>query len=153
MVKNAEVVPYNTYSMDDPSASVKEGRGALKDWLQVGYVASESTRCISRTVEYALNDYALSVVASGEAPGDVQKYLSRSAGWQLIWNPNITAHGFSGFLAPRFLNGTWDDAGYNPGALWWMRMEFNQLRGCPLGIQFHRAHGHGKPHREDGRKC
>ncbi|KAH8898598.1 glycosyl hydrolase [Thozetella sp. PMI_491] len=114
MVKNAEVIPYNTFSIIDLGGSVKEGRGALGDWLKVGYVASESTRCISRTVEYSLNDYSLSVVAAGEAPGDVQKYRQRSAGWQKIWKDDVTSHGFSGFLTPRFLNGSWDDDGYNP---------------------------------------
>lgn len=115
MRKDAEVVPYNTYSRDDPSGSVKEGRGALGDWLAVGYVSLDSARCVSRTVEYALNDYALSVVAAGEgAPGDVERYLNRSAGWQRSWNHDVTSHGFSGFLTPRWRNGTWNDTGYNP---------------------------------------
>ncbi|KAM0820208.1 putative Glycosyl hydrolase [Seiridium cardinale] len=114
MRKNAEVTPFNTYSPTDLSASVKEGRGALDDWKNLGYVSLDNTRCISRTVEYSLNDYALSVVAAGEAPGDVQKYLNRSAGWQRTWNPDITSHGFSGFLTPRWPDGSWNSTGYNP---------------------------------------
>lgn len=55
MLKDAEVIPYNTFSYDDPTASVKEGRGALYDWIPLGYVSSDgSTRAVSRTVEYAL---------------------------------------------------------------------------------------------------
>ncbi|ORY64820.1 glycosyl hydrolase [Pseudomassariella vexata] len=115
MVKNAEVTPYNTFSPIDFSASVKEGRGALDDWKNLGYVSAESTRCISRTIEYALNDYALSVVAAGEAPKDVEKYLNRSAGWQRIWNRDVESLGFSGFLAPRRRDGEWNVTGYNPG--------------------------------------
>lgn len=119
MVKDAEVVPYNTFSYDDFTASVKEGRGALTDWLELGYVSQDrSTRCISRTVEYALNDYSLSVVAKDIAPGDVQKYLNRSAGWQLSWNHDVKSFNttpiFTGFLTPRFSDGTWNATGYNP---------------------------------------
>ncbi|KAF2116762.1 glycosyl hydrolase [Lophiotrema nucula] len=119
MVKDAEVLPYNTYSFDDPTGSVKEGRGALYDWLPLGYVSLDrSGRCISRTVEYALNDFALSQVAKGEAPGDVQKYLTRSAGWQLSWKHDVqsvnTTPVFTGFLTPKYSNGSFDDAGYNP---------------------------------------
>ena len=114
MIKNAEVTPYNTFTVLDPSASVKEGRGALDDWKKLGYVSTDNTRCISRTVEYSANDYSLSVVAAGEAPGDVEKYLNRSAGWQRIWNPDIESVGFKGFLTPRNSDGTWDSDGYNP---------------------------------------
>jgi putative alpha-1,2-mannosidase len=114
MKKNAEVTPFNTFSYDDPTASVKEGRGALDDWKNLGYVSLDNTRCISRTVEYSLNDYALSVVAAGEAPEDVHVYLNRSAGWQRTWNPDVTSHGFSGFLTPRFSDGTWNATEYNP---------------------------------------
>lgn len=121
MRQDAETTPYNTFSPTDPTASVKEGRGALGDWLRLGYVSADgNTRCLSRTVEYALNDYALSVVAQGgddvgAAPGDVGKYLNRSAGWQRTWNHDVTSRGFSGFLTPRLANGSWNATGYNPG--------------------------------------
>ncbi|KAI0123432.1 glycosyl hydrolase [Xylariales sp. AK1849] len=114
MGKDAEVTPYNTYSFTDVTASVKEGRGALDDWLNLGYVSLDNTRCISRTVEYALNDYALSVVAAGEAPQDVEKYLNRSASWQRTWNHNVTSRSFSGFLTPRLADGSWNTTDYNP---------------------------------------
>ncbi|KAL9074540.1 MAG: hypothetical protein Q9157_004355 [Trypethelium eluteriae] len=119
MVKDAEVQPYNTFSYVDSTASVKEGRGALYDWIPLSYVSSDrSTRYVSRTVEYSLNDFALSQVARGEAPGDVQKYLNRSANWQNIWNHNVksvnTTPIFTGFLAPRISNGTWNITDYNP---------------------------------------
>ncbi|KAB8336740.1 hypothetical protein FH972_021049 [Carpinus fangiana] len=115
MKKNAEAVPYNTYSQDDPSASVKEGRGALQDWLDLGYLSSDqSTRAVSRTVEYAANDFSLAQVAKDLAPDDVEKYRNRSANWQNIWAHNVTTHGFSGFLAPRLANGTFNLTDYNP---------------------------------------
>jgi Glycosyl hydrolase family 92 len=39
MKTNAEIVPYNTFDYGDPTGSVKEGRGALPDWLSLGFVS------------------------------------------------------------------------------------------------------------------
>lgn len=86
MKTNAEIVPYNTFDFGDPTGSVKEGRGALPDWLALGYISMYDPvagtgfgRSISRTVEYGLNDFALSQVAKDLAPGDYAIYLNRSA--------------------------------------------------------------------------
>ena len=106
MKTDAEVTPANTFDSDDLSQSTKEGRGALADWLNLGYVSADYGRPISETVEYSLNDFALSQVAKGEAPEDVDKYLNRSTGWQRIWRHNITSLGFSGFPAPLYPNKT-----------------------------------------------
>ena len=115
MLKDAEVLPYNTFNPGDLTSSQKEGRGALTDWLELEYISEDlNTRCISRTIEYSLNDFSLSQVAAGEAPQDVQKYLNRSANWKNMWNANISSLGFSGFMTPRFSNGTWDSVGYDP---------------------------------------
>lgn len=117
MVKDAEVQPYNTFSPLDQTSSVKEGRGSLYDWIPLGYVSNDrSSRPVSKTVEYALNDYALSVVAAGEGtPADVEKYLNRSAGWQNLWNHDIQHASFTGFLAPKNSSGDWDSPEtYNP---------------------------------------
>jgi putative alpha-1,2-mannosidase len=78
MKTNAEVVPYNNFDFEDPTGSTKEGRGALEDWLMHGYVTPKFGRSLSKTVEYALNDFSLSQVARGEAPEDVALYLNRS---------------------------------------------------------------------------
>lgn len=116
MVKDAEVQPYNTFSPLDQTGSVKEGRGSLYDWIPLGYVSNNSTRSVSKTVEYALNDYALSVVAAGEGTqAEVDKYLNRSAGWQNLWNNDIFHAGFTGFLAPKDDQGNWvSPETYNP---------------------------------------
>ncbi|OGM45813.1 glycosyl hydrolase [Aspergillus bombycis] len=115
MKTDAEVIPYNTYDPTDFTASTKEGRGALRDWIELGYVSQDrNTRCISRTVEYSLNDFALSQVAAGEMPSDQEKYLNRSAGWQKIWNPDVQSLNFTGFVAPKFSNGTFNSSGYDP---------------------------------------
>jgi putative alpha-1,2-mannosidase len=110
MVQDAEV---------QPMIPNKEGRGALNDWLQYGYVTQDhNERCLSRTVEYALNDFALSQVAKAESPGDVSKYLNRSAGWQLTWDHDAksvnTTPVFTGFLTPRLSDGQFNSSGYNP---------------------------------------
>lgn len=115
MLKDAEVTPYNTFDPTDFTASTKEGRGALDDWKELGYVSEDrNTRSISRTVEYSLNDFALSQVANGEMPGDVQKYLNRSAGWQNIWDETVESLNFTGFLAPKFSDGTFNSSEYDP---------------------------------------
>lgn len=119
MVKDAEVVPYNTFSILDLTGSVKEGRGALYDWIPLGYLSADgSARSLSRSVEYALNDFALYQVAQGEAPDDAQKYLNRSAQWQNNWSHNATSvnttPSFTGFLAPRLQNGMFNLSDYNP---------------------------------------
>jgi putative alpha-1,2-mannosidase len=131
MVKNAEV-PTN--------GSNKEGRGAGADWLQYGYVSSEMPRSISRTVEYSLNDFALSQVAKGEQPGDAAKYLERSAGWQLLWDsttPSVnTSRSFMGFLTPKDRNGTFNQTNYNPadcGACSWQSITYE---GTPFEYSF-----------------
>lgn len=79
MKTDAEVVPPNTFDPEDVTGSTKEGRGALPDWLQYGYITPNFSRSVSRTVEYGLNDFALSQVAKDLYPADYQLYLNRSA--------------------------------------------------------------------------
>ena len=79
MVQDAEVTPPNNFDDYDLTGSTKEGRGALPDWLAYGYITPNFGRCVSKTIEYSLNDFALSQVARGEAPQDTAKYLNRSA--------------------------------------------------------------------------
>ncbi|KAI1400032.1 glycoside hydrolase family 92 protein [Hypoxylon fuscum] len=125
MKTNAEVQPYNNFDFEDPTGSTKEGRGALQDWKQYGYVTPARGRCLSKTVEYSLNDFSLSQVARGEAPEDVVKYLNRSAGWQKTWAPDVTSLNFTGFLAPTYPNGSYQD--YDPlscGACEWSSISY-----------------------------
>ena len=115
MVKDAEVQPFTTFALPETTIGRKEGRGCLNEWKVIGYVSSDvSTMPVSRSVEYALNDFALSQVAKDVAPGDVEKYLNRSAQWQNIWAHNFTFLNFTGFLAPRLADGTFNLTDYNP---------------------------------------
>ncbi|KAF7566832.1 glycosyl hydrolase [Pyrenophora tritici-repentis] len=112
MLKDAKVIP-------DLRFKDKEGRAALADWKKLGYVSQDlNERCVSRTVEYSLNDFAVAQVAAGERPEDVEKYLQRSKGWQRTWDHDAASKGiepaFKGFLTPRLSNGTFNASDYNP---------------------------------------
>lgn len=111
MKKDAEIRPFYDFNPVDSLGSVKEGRGALDDWLSLGFVSCDrSTRCVSRTAEYSVNDFALSQVAAGERNEDSSVYLNRSSGWQLSWNHDASSRNFTGFLAPRYANGSFNSS-------------------------------------------
>ncbi|KAL1867350.1 hypothetical protein VTK73DRAFT_4229 [Phialemonium thermophilum] len=106
MQKDAEVTPANNNDPRDPSSSTKEGRGALPDWLNYGYITPTYGRSVSRAVEYAVNDFGLYQVAKGLGKtDDAEKYLNRSRFWRNHWNANLSSLGFSGFLGPRDTDG------------------------------------------------
>lgn len=80
------------------------------------------TRSVSRTVEYAYDDFCIAEVAKGLGKfADVGKYLDRSNNWRHLYKGDqksfvagTTGHegetvdtGFTGFLQPRNLNGSW----------------------------------------------
>ncbi|OTB05472.1 glycoside hydrolase family 92 protein [Hypoxylon sp. CI-4A] len=101
MVTDAETVPTNNNDSRDTSSSTKEGRGALPDWIDRGYITTKYGRSVSRAVEYAGNDFGLYQVAKGLGKDDdATKYLNRSRNWRNQWNPDLEALGFSGFLGP-----------------------------------------------------
>jgi predicted alpha-1,2-mannosidase len=105
--KDAEVLPFFDQNPVDARGSLKEGRSALDDWIPLGYVSADrNSRAVSKNVEYSLNDFAVSQIAAGMEPDDRELYLQRSSGWQLSWDPEATARNFSGFVMPRFANGT-----------------------------------------------
>lgn len=111
MLTDAEVVPLNDNNPVDSTGSLKEGRSALDDWRTLGYVSIDNNnRAVSKSQEYAVNDFAVAQVAYGEAPQDVAKYLNRSAGWQRSWDHTIQSRGFTGFLAPRYSNGSFNSS-------------------------------------------
>ncbi|KAJ5713024.1 glycosyl hydrolase family 92-domain-containing protein [Penicillium malachiteum] len=107
MVKDAEVTPVN-YPIDwmAPDSSTHDGRSALPDWLEYGYITPNFSRAVSRAVEYAYNDFGLYQVASGLGKtDDAEKYLNRSRNWRNHWNPEVTSLGYSGFVVPRNTTG------------------------------------------------
>lgn len=100
-----------------------EGRGGLQSWKRLNYIPyldfdylgfGTNSRSISRTVEYAYNDYSLATVAKGIGKKDYTTYLSRASNWQNLYKhdqtsflENGTDTGFTGFFQPKYLNGTW----------------------------------------------
>ncbi|KAB8298599.1 hypothetical protein EYC80_000778 [Monilinia laxa] len=115
---------------DEPADWSIEGRGGLHSWKTLGYIPTDDfdpygvgpfTRSISRTVEYAYNDFCIASIAYGlNQTADAEKYISRSENWKNMYNPSqksyvngstnapnsIVDSGFTGFLQPRYLNGT-----------------------------------------------
>jgi len=80
------------------------------------------TRSVSRTVEYAYDDFCIAQVAKGlDKFSDVGKYLERSNNWRHLYKSDqksfvagTTGHegqtvdtGYTGFLQPKNINGSW----------------------------------------------
>jgi predicted alpha-1,2-mannosidase len=107
MVTDAEKTPPNNNDPSAPDSSTAQGRGALPDWLQFGWITPKFSRAVTRAVEYAGNDFALYQVASRMGKkDDALKYLSRSRNWRNHWDPNAESFGTKGFLVPRLANGS-----------------------------------------------
>ncbi|KAK3294520.1 glycoside hydrolase family 92 protein [Chaetomium fimeti] len=115
VVKDAEVEPYDWCC---------EGRGGLDSWKSLGYIPVQDfdykgfgtmTRSVSRTLEYAYNDYCIAQMAASLGKvSDKEKYIESSGNWENLFKPdqvsawwNGTETGFTGFFQPRYLNQTW----------------------------------------------
>lgn len=112
--KNAEQEPF------DWSA---QGRGGLDSWKTLHYIPVEDfdyvgfgpmTRSVSRTLEYAYNDFAVAQIARGMGEvGDAEVFEERAGYWRNLFREdqgsliNGDDTGFRGFFQPRFLNGSW----------------------------------------------
>ncbi|KAJ6613163.1 glycoside hydrolase family 92 protein [Mycena sp. CBHHK59/15] len=76
------------------------------------YPGGANTKQVSRALEYAFDDFAISQVAKVlRKSADAKKYVSRAQNYLNSWNPNITVpdvSDVSGFFQPRFANGTWN---------------------------------------------
>ncbi|KAL2127986.1 hypothetical protein VTI74DRAFT_9876 [Chaetomium olivicolor] len=103
------------------------GRGNLVSWHDVGYIPSDdvdrngtgpTSRTISRGVEYAYDDFCISLLAAGlNHTADAAKYRRRGGNWRQYWNPDqfdvfksssgdLVQTSFRGFMQPRLANGT-----------------------------------------------
>ena len=91
-----------------PANAQKEGRGGILDYNAKGYVTLADERSGSRTVEYAYDDFSIAEVACGlNRPDEARTFLSRSHNWENLWDKDLTAEGFKGFLRPRNPDGSW----------------------------------------------
>ncbi|CAG8574446.1 10692_t:CDS:2, partial [Acaulospora morrowiae] len=104
LLKDAEVDPW--------SRGLYEGRLYLSWYKKLGYIPTQIpsrmgyafSQC-SRTLEYAANDYAISLVAKGmNKKMDYVKYRNRSRNWENLWYPK-EFQGFTGFILPRYIDG------------------------------------------------
>jgi predicted alpha-1,2-mannosidase len=127
-----------------------EGRGSLAHYHSLGYVPTNDTdhqgigpftRSISRTVEYAYDDFCIAEMAKSMGNNaDYQKYLSRSGNWKNMYRPNQTStvngkdSGFKGFLQPKFVDETW---GYQDPTLC---SPLNDFTGCYLNPTGHETY-------------
>ena len=107
---------------DEPPNWDVEGRGGLTSWKTLHYIPTDDfdpfgsgthTRSISRTVEYAYDDFCIAEMAKGLGHmDDYEKYLERSTYWKNMYKADQTSSlngtdtGFVGFLQPRYQNGT-----------------------------------------------
>ncbi|KAF8832765.1 hypothetical protein HHX47_DHR1001504 [Lentinula edodes] len=95
-----------TDSQNEPGDWDLQGRQAVA-WDNLNYVPDEfdsdfggtNTRQVSRTLEYAFGDFAISQVAKliGN-DADAAKFAKRSNGAFNMWNPNVTLPGFPGVI-------------------------------------------------------
>lgn len=114
VVKDAEVEP--------PNWDV-EGRGGLHSWKNIGYIPIDDidtegtglhTRSVSRTVEYAYNDFCIAEMALRMGhQADYEKYTRRASYWENVYKPDQKSAiegvdtGYTGFVQPRYMDGSW----------------------------------------------
>jgi predicted alpha-1,2-mannosidase len=120
VVSDAEIEPKDWSS---------QGRGSIESWKKYGYVPSDDvdnngtgpmTRSVSRTVEYAYDDFSIALMARGLGKmEDEKKYLESSKNWKNLFNPaqedryreddgTIIRSPFKGFLQPRKQDGEFE---------------------------------------------
>ncbi|KAM0816939.1 putative Secreted glycosidase [Seiridium cardinale] len=118
VLKDAEIEPRDWTSV---------GRGNTEAWKEYGYIPHDDidrngtgpmSRSISRTVEYAYDDFSIALMARGLGhTTDEEKYLERSRNWKNLYNPEqvdryvqkdgtVVDSPFQGFLQPRLTNGS-----------------------------------------------
>lgn len=101
-----------------------EGRGGLTSWKEFGFIPQDDfdpygsgpfTRSVSRTVEYAYNDFNIATMAKFTGrTADYEKYIARSSNWKKLFKADQvsllqgTDTGFVGFLQPKNYNGSWN---------------------------------------------
>ncbi|KJZ72922.1 hypothetical protein HIM_07685 [Hirsutella minnesotensis 3608] len=149
VVSDAEVQPYDW---------TVEGRGGLRSWKSLGYIPVDdddyegkglNTRSVSRTIEYAYNDFCIAEMARDMGRRqDAEKYLKRSTNWINVFDSTsrsvlnlpgspdspseagLVDSGFQGFVQPRYTNGTF---GFQDPALCSPLLDFTACYLNPSG--------------------
>lgn len=93
---------------EGPNATGREG---AKEYSQYGYVPCDAGigESVSRTLEYAYNDFCISEYAqkTGQADTIVNKYRNRALNYKNVFDQDIN------FVRPKDSNGAWSD-NYSP---------------------------------------
>ncbi|CZR55839.1 probable alpha-1,2-mannosidase [Phialocephala subalpina] len=107
---------------NEPLDWSNEGRGGLQSWKKYNYIPyldydylgfGTNSRSISRTLEYSYDDYCVSILSKALGLANYTTYLARSGNWQNLYKDDMRSvingndTGFTGFLQPKYLNGTW----------------------------------------------
>ncbi|EGO04001.1 glycoside hydrolase family 92 protein [Serpula lacrymans var. lacrymans S7.3] len=103
---------------DQPPNWDLQGRQATA-WKQYNYIpqaiyqpGGADTKQVSRTLEYAFGDFAISQVSKLlNETADATKYVQRAGNFRNVWNPNITLPGYpevTGMVQNRFVDGTFN---------------------------------------------
>jgi predicted alpha-1,2-mannosidase len=59
-------------------------------------------------MEYAANDFEIALLAKGLGKtAEYEKYLQRSGNWENLWDKSFADGGFTGFIRPKYRDGTW----------------------------------------------
>lgn len=108
LVDTAENTPPDWYEVGRQNTAWKMFNYIPTNWVDPSGATGLATREASRTLEYALGDFAVrqAGVALNKSLDDVYKYGNRSLGFVNVWDPNVTSDGFTGFAQRRFPNGT-----------------------------------------------
>lgn len=131
MLKDAGVQP----ALDREYA---EGRGALREYLDLGYIPFGINRAGNRTLEYAYCDYALFEVAQGLGREDLaREFYARSGNWRNIFRDDCVCNGIRGFVIPKDAEGRWLGTGA------WARPEKGDTLLCVFTPDKSFGHGWG----------
>ncbi len=96
----------------DPGAYAEaEGRGGLREYIELGYVPHGIDRAGNRTVEYSFCDWAIAQVAEGLGKHEIpDTFMQRSHNWKNLWRSDYLHDGSYGFIMPRDRTGNWLDS-------------------------------------------
>ncbi|CAL1694909.1 unnamed protein product [Somion occarium] len=108
LVDTAENTPPDWYRVGRQNTAWKQFNYIPTAWVDPSGATGLPTREASRTLEYALGDFAVrqAALTLGKGAADIQLYGNRSLGFKNVWDQNVTSDGFTGFSQRRFENGT-----------------------------------------------
>ncbi|KII85438.1 glycoside hydrolase family 92 protein [Plicaturopsis crispa FD-325 SS-3] len=108
LVDTAENTPPNWYEVGRQNTAWKQFGFIPTNWTDPSGSTGLPTREASRTLEYALGDFAVRQAARAlnKSDADIALYGNRSMGFTNVWDANVTSDGFAGFAQRRYTNGT-----------------------------------------------